>query len=123
MGQQKEALVSAPKLTVLLVCKDPVRRERIRARLRSEGHGVVTIDLNLTSKMELDRIACGTDVAIFDLTERDRRVWDGLRRTTRLRRFDGFPVLVICSSQADHGARFERDVEKLGGRWVYDEAV
>jgi CheY-like chemotaxis protein len=115
--------VSPSKLTVLLVCKDPVRRDRIRARLRSEGHGIVTIDLNLTSKMELDRIACGTDVAIFDLTDRDRRVWDGLRRTTRLRRFDGFPVLVICSSQADHGARFERDVEKLGGRWVYDEAV
>jgi len=123
VGQQKEALVSPSKLTVLLVCKDSVRRDRIRARLLSERHSVITIDLNVASKLELDQNACGTDVAIFDLTERDRRVWDGLRRTTRLRRFDGFPVIVICSSQADHGARFERDVEKLGGRWVYDEAV
>jgi CheY-like chemotaxis protein len=115
--------VSTPKLTVLLVCKDSVRRERIHARLRSEGYDVVAVDLNLDSRIALDRKACRTDVAIFELTERDRRVWDGLRRTTRLRRFDGFPVLVICSSQVDHGARFERDVEKLGGRWVYDEAV
>jgi hypothetical protein len=78
-----------------------------------EAHGLSLRDLRDEELREADLI-------LFDLTRLDHdTVWLPLRRIWGLRKQDGMPLMVSCSSRIYRGPDFHFLVEKLGARLVY----
>ena len=89
--------------------------------LRNRGHKIFVPEEHGTSVRELpDEELLLADFIFFDLTQLNHDVWSQLRRICRLRKPDGLPLIVSCSSRIYRGPEFRLLVEKLGARLAYE---
>lgn len=110
---------SATSGIILLLNFDPVHREALTRSLEARRYGVIAPEVEGAPLHAIrDDVLRSADYLIFDVTRTDEQSWNQLRRVCRVRRHDGWPVMVACLSRRDD-PQLQLDVEALGARFVY----
>jgi response regulator RpfG family c-di-GMP phosphodiesterase len=104
--------------TVLLLNFDPIHREVLTRNLEASRYKVIAPEAEGTALHAVRDEVCEVDYVIFDVTRTDDQSWNQLRRVCRVRRHDGWPVMIACSSRRDD-PKLQLAVEELGARFIY----
>jgi DNA-binding response OmpR family regulator len=110
---------SATSGTILLLNFDPVHREALTRSFEARRYKVIASEAEGARLHAIpDDELRSADYLIFDVTRTDDQSWNQLCRICRVRRHDGWPVMIACSSRRDD-PRLQLAVEELGARFIY----
>jgi hypothetical protein len=104
---------------ILLLNFDPIHRDALAHSLEARRYVVIAPEAEGTALYAVrDDEVRGVDYVIFDVTRTDDQSWNELRRVCRVRRHDGWPVMIACSSRRDD-PKLQLTIEELGARFIY----
>lgn len=84
---------------ILLLDSNEKHRIRIALSLRAQGHQVLLVE-NYINPLSMSNLKISEiDVVLAETIDADEALWKQLEYICKLRRKDGLPPLIVCSSR------------------------
>lgn len=105
---------------VLLIDSNESHARALRLFLERQHYSVTTCWRKIDAITELKRNAGDFDFLIIDLTADSREDWEILNRACKVKGPDGTRPGLVCTCRGYRGPGMRIQVERLGGRLVYE---